>query len=68
MEIYLDFPKKKFYAVNNVDKDELPEGVFSMTTRDTIIIEGGKRYKKIIINKVILDGSKVTEEVKECLD
>ena len=61
-------PKKKFFAFNSVEKDQLPEGVASMTTRDTIIIEGGKRYKKIIINKVMIDGTKTTEEVKECLD
>lgn len=61
-------PKKKFFAFNAVEKDQLPEGVVSMTTRDTIIIEGGKRYKKIIINKVMVDGSTVTEEEKQCLD
>jgi flagellar biosynthesis GTPase FlhF len=61
-------PKKKFFAFNSVEKDQLPEGVVSMTTRDTIIIEGGKRYKKIIINKVLVDGTTTTEEVKECLD
>jgi hypothetical protein len=61
-------PKKKFFAFNSVEKDQLPEGVASMTTRDTIIIEGGKRYKKIIINKVMIDGTKTIEEVKECLD
>ena len=61
-------PKKKFFAFNSVEKDQLPEGVVSMTTRDTIIIEGGKRYKKIIINKVMVDGTTTTEEVKECLD
>ncbi len=61
-------PKKKFFAFNSVEKDQLPEGVVSMTTRDTIVIEGGKRYKKIIINKVMEDGTKTTEEVKECLD
>ena len=61
-------PKKKFFAFNAVEKDQLPEGVVSMTTRDTIIIEGGKRYKKIIINKVLVDGSSVTEEEKQCLD
>ena len=61
-------PKKKFFAFNAVEKDQLPEGVVSMTTRDTIIIEGGKRYKKIIINKVLVDGSTVTEEEKQCLD
>ena len=61
-------PKKKFFAFNSVEKDQLPEGVASMTTRDTIIIEGGKRYKKIFINKVMLDGTNITEEVKECLD
>ena len=60
--------KKKFFAFNSVEKDQLPEGVVSMTTRDTIIIEGGKRYKKIIINKVLVDGTTTTEEVKECLD
>ena len=61
-------PKKKFFAFNSVEKDQLPKGVVSMTTRDTIIIEGGKRYKKIIINKVLVDGTTTTEEVKECLD
>ena len=39
-----------------------------MTKKDTIVIEGGKRYKKIIINKVMLDGTNTTEEIKECLD
>lgn len=61
-------PKNKFFAFNSVEKEELPEGVASMTTRDTIIIEGGKRYKKIIINKVMIDGTTTTEELKECLD
>ena len=61
-------PKNKFFAVTAVSKDELPEGVASMTKRDRIVIEGGKRYKKIIINKVMLDGTKKTEEIKECLD
>ena len=46
----------------------MPEGVASMTKRDTIVIEGGKRYKKIILNKVMLDGTKETEEIKQCLD
>jgi hypothetical protein len=62
------FPKRKFFAVTAVGKEELPEGVASMTKRDTIVIEGGKRYKKIIINKVMLDGTKKTEEIKQCLD
>jgi len=61
-------PKKKFFSYNSVEKEQLPEGVASMTTRDTIIIEGGKRYKKIIINKIMIDGTKTTEELKECLD
>lgn len=39
-----------------------------MTKSDTIIIEGGKRYKKIILNKEMLDGTKTTEESKLCLD
>ena len=60
--------KKKIYSYEAVPKDQLPEGVASMTKSDTIIIEGGKRYKKIIYNKVMLDGSKKTEEVKQCLD
>ena len=49
-------------------KDKLPEGVASMTFSDTIVIEGGKRYKIITYNKVMLDGTKKTEEVKQCLD
>ena len=61
-------PKNRFFAVTAVSKNELPEGVASMTKRDRIVIEGGKRYKKIIINKVMLDGTKQTEEIKECLD
>ena len=61
-------PKNKFFAVTAVSKNELPEGVASMTKRDRIVIEGGKRYKKVIINKVMLDGTKKTEEIKECLD
>ena len=61
-------PKKKFFSYNSVEKEQLPEGVASMTTRDTIVIEGGKRYKKIIINKIMIDGTKTTEELKECLD
>ena len=60
--------KKKIYAYETVPKDQLPEGVASMTKSDTIVIEGGKRYKKIIYNKVMLDGTKKTEEVKTCLD
>ena len=60
--------KKKIYAYETVPKDQLPEGVASMTKSDTIVIEGGKRYKKIIYNKVMLDGTKKTDEVKECLD
>ena len=60
--------KKKNYTAQAVPKDQLPEGVASMTKSDTIVIEGGKRYKKIIYNKVMLDGSKKTEEVKQCLD
>jgi hypothetical protein len=60
--------KKKIYAYETVPKDQLPEGVASMTKSDTIVIEGGKRYKKIIYNKVMLDGTKKTEEVKNCLD
>ena len=60
--------KKKIFAYETVPKDQLPEGVASMTKSDTIVIEGGKRYKKIIYNKVMLDGTKKTEEVKECLD
>ena len=60
--------KKKIYAYETVPKEQLPEGVASMTKSDTIVIEGGKRYKKITYNKVMLDGSKKTEEVKECLD
>ena len=60
--------KKKIYSYEAVPKDQLPEGVASMTKSDTIVIEGGKRYKKIIYNKVMLDGSKKTEEVKQCLD
>ena len=60
--------KKKIYAYETVPKDQLPEGVSSMTKSDTIVIEGGKRYKKIIYNKVMLDGTKKTEEVKTCLD
>ena len=60
--------KKKIYAYETVPKEQLPEGVASMTKSDTIVIEGGKRYKKIIYNKVMSDGSKKTEEVKECLD
>ena len=39
-----------------------------MMKSDTIIIEGGKRYKKIVYNMIMLDGSKKTEEVKQCLD
>ncbi len=61
-------PKNRFFAVTAVSKEELPEGVASMTKRDRIVIEGGKRYKKIIINKVMLDGTKQTEEIKQCLD
>jgi DNA polymerase III gamma/tau subunit len=60
--------KKKIYAYETVPKDQLPEGVASITKSDTIVIEGGKRYKKIIYNKVMLDGTKKTEEVKTCLD
>ena len=60
--------KKKIYAYETVPKDQLPEGVASMTKSDTIFMEGGKRYKKIIYNKVMLDGTKRTDEVKECLD
>ena len=60
--------KKKIYAYETVPKDQLPEGVASMTKSDTIVIEGGKIYKKIIYNKVMLDGTKKTEEVKTCLD
>ena len=60
--------KKKIYAYETVPKDQLPEGVASMTKSDTIVIEGGKRYKKIIYNKVMLDGTKKAEEVKTCLD
>ena len=60
--------KKKIFAYETVPKDQLPEGVASMTKSDTIVIEGGKRYKKIIYNKIMLDGTKKTEEVKECLD
>ena len=60
--------KKKIYAYETVPKEQLPEGVASMTKSDTIVIEGGKRYKKITYNKVMSDGSKKTEEVKECLD
>ena len=60
--------KKKVFAYETVPKEELPEGVASMTKSDTIVIEGGKRYKKIIYNKVMLDGTKKTEEVKQCLD
>ena len=63
-----NFPKTKFFAFTEVDNEELPEGVASMTKKDTIVIEGGKRYKKIIINKVMLDGTNTTEEIKECLD
>ena len=63
-----NFPKTKFFAFTEVDSEELPEGVASMTKKDTIVIEGGKRYKKIIINKVMLDGTNTTEEIKECLD
>ena len=62
------FPKKKFLAVTAVNKEELPEGVASMTKKDTIVIEGGKRYKKIITTKVMLDGTKQVEETKQCLD
>ena len=62
------FPKKKFLAVTAVNKEELPEGVASMTMKDTIVIEGGKRYKKIITTKVMLDGTKQVEEKKQCLD
>ena len=60
--------KKKIFAFEPVPKEQLPEGVASMTKSDTIVIEGGKRYKKIIYNKVMLGGTKKTEEVKECLD
>ena len=60
--------KKKIYAYETVPKDQLPEGVASMTKSDTIFMEGGKRYKKIIYNKVMLDGTKRTDEIKECLD
>ena len=60
--------KKKNYTAQAVPKDQLPEGVASMTKSDTIVIEGGKRYKKITYNKVMLDGTKKTEEVKQCLD
>ena len=59
---------KKNYTAQAVPKDQLPEGVASMTKSDTIVIEGGKRYKKITYNKVMLDGTKKTEEVKQCLD
>ena len=63
------FPKKnKFFSVMAVNKEELPEGVASMTKRDTIVIEGGKRYKKIIVTKIMLDGTKKVEETKQCLD
>ena len=60
--------KRRVYAYENVPKENLPEGVASMTKSDTIIIEGGKRYKKIILNKEMLDGTKTTEESKLCLD
>ena len=60
--------KKKNQITHAVPKDKLPEGVASMTFSDTIVIEGGKRYKIITYNKVMLDGTKKTEEVKQCLD
>jgi hypothetical protein len=61
-------PKNKFFAVTAVSKEQLPEGVASMTTRDTVVIEGGIRYKKIITTKIMTDGRRETEEVKKCLD
>ena len=39
-----------------------------MTTKDTVVMEGGLRYKKIITTKVMADGTRQTEEVKKCLD
>jgi hypothetical protein len=64
----LKIPKKKFFSVNNVNEEKLPEGVASMSKKDTIVIEGGKRYKKIITTKIMKDGQKVVEESKQCLD
>ena len=61
-------PKNKYFAVTAVSKEQLPEGVASMTTRDTVVIENGIRYKKIITTKIMTDGRRETEEVKKCLD
>jgi hypothetical protein len=64
----LKLPKNKFFSVTAAKKEELPEGVVSMTTKDTVVMEGGLRYKKIITTKVMADGTRQTEEVKKCLD
>ena len=61
-------PKNKFFSVTAAKKEDLPEGVASMTVSDTVVMEGGLRYKKIITTKIMLDGTRKTEEVKKCLD
>ena len=66
--VELKLPKNQVFSQTNVRKEDLPEGVASMTSRDTIVIEGGKRYKKIITTKIMNDGEKVVEESKICLD
>ena len=66
--VELKLPKNQVFSQTNVRKEDLPEGVASMTSRDTIVIEGGKRYKKIVTTKIMNDGEKVVEESKICLD
>ena len=39
-----------------------------MIVGDTVVMERGLRYKKIITTKVMLDGTRKTDEVKKYLD
>ena len=62
-------PKKKFFSSYKVPKNELPEGVVEMTVIDKGIgFIDGKRHHRFVHNKVMADGSKVSEEVNKCLD
>lgn len=49
-------------------EDELPEGVVSLSKSEKIVIEGGKKKRLIKITKVLEDGSKEIETIKESVE
>ena len=50
------------------DEEELPAGCVSVNKQEKIVVEGGKKKKVIKITRIMEDGTKEVETIKESID